>query len=83
MGGNVFPVGIYWLEVGIGSPTKYYGVAIDSGYVFTVHFALRRLVAVRKSEIHLPDPFSLLRCYFSTQEGAKFFFSVHPETFVG
>jgi hypothetical protein len=34
MGGNVFPVGIYWLEVGIGTPTKYYGVAIDSGYVF-------------------------------------------------
>lgn len=33
MGGNVFPVGIYWLEVGVGSPTKYYGVAIDSGYV--------------------------------------------------
>lgn len=33
MGGNVFPVGIYWLEVGVGSPAKYYGVAIDSGYV--------------------------------------------------
>jgi hypothetical protein len=33
MGGNVFPVGIYWLEVGIGTPTKYYPVAIDSGYV--------------------------------------------------
>jgi len=31
MGGNVFPVGIYWLEVGVGTPTKYYGVAIDSG----------------------------------------------------
>lgn len=40
MGGNVFPVGIYWLEVGVGTPAKYYGVAIDSGYVLETYSVL-------------------------------------------
>jgi hypothetical protein len=33
MDGNVYPVGIYWTKVAIGTPPQYFQVAVDSGYV--------------------------------------------------
>jgi hypothetical protein len=35
MGGNVFPIGIFYISVGIGSPVQKFNAAVDSGFVLS------------------------------------------------
>lgn len=34
MGGNVYPIGIFYISVDIGTPAQTFNAAVDSGYVF-------------------------------------------------
>jgi hypothetical protein len=36
MGGNVYPLGIYFVEIGLGVPPQIMKVAVDTGYVLVV-----------------------------------------------
>ncbi|KAL6043721.1 aspartic proteinase precursor [Balamuthia mandrillaris] len=48
MGGNIFPNGIYWMQVSIGTPPQSFAIAVDTGYhyhllpVFLPTFCRRR-----------------------------------------